>query len=208
MKKHTIIVGWNTKAEEAIKELSNENEEFLVVGNELNYAGLDAQGIPHISGDPTKSETLNRCRIKDAKTMMISLDSDSETIMIALAARKQNHGITIVATCEVREHVEMMRGAGIDHIISYAEISGRLLAHAVTEPVIVNFIMDATTSIKGFDLKQIEVDKKTRLSDISLKENEKVIALYQYQGGGFIFDFTVDDMVEEGDYLVIVSPTR
>jgi len=203
MKKHTVIVGWNTKAEEAIKELRNENEEFLVLGSELNQAELNAREIPHISGDATKSETLDRCNIGDAKTLMIPLENDSETIMIALAARKQNPGIKIVATCEEREHVEMMHGAGIDHIISYAEISGRLLAHAVTEPVVVNFIVDASTSVEGFDLKQIKVGEKTRLADISLSENEKVIALYKR--GRFVFDFTADVMLAEGDYLVVIA---
>ncbi len=206
MKQHTIIVGWNTKAEEAIKELRNEKEEFLVVGSELNHTELDAQEIPHISGDPTKSETLNRCNIEDAKTMMIPLENDSDTIMIALAARKRNPGIKIVATCETREHIEMMRGAGIDHIISYAEISGRLLAHAVTEPVVVNFIMDATTSVEGFDLKQIKVGEKMRLSDMTLSENEKVIALYK--SGRFVFEFAADVMLEEGDYLVVIASSR
>lgn len=204
MKGHTIIVGWNTKAEEAVKELKSVNEAFLVVGSELNHTELDAQEIPHISGDPTKSETLNRCGIEDAKTLMIPLENDSETIMIALAALKLNPGIKIVATCEAREHVEMMRGAGIDHIISYAEISGRLLAHAVTEPVVVNFIMDATTSVEGFDLKQIKVGGKTRLADVSL--NEKVIALYR--GDRFVFEFAADVMLEEGDYLVVITSSR
>jgi Trk K+ transport system NAD-binding subunit len=97
----------------------------------------------------------------------------------------------------------MMRGAGIDHIISYAEISGRLLAHAVTEPVVVNFIMDASTSVEGFDLKQIKVGEKTRLADVSLSAGEKVIALYKM--GRFVFDFTADITLEEGDFLVVIS---
>jgi len=206
MKQHTIIVGWNTKAEEAVKELNSVNEAFLVVGSELNHTELDAQEIPHISGDPTKSETLDRCGIEAAKTMMIPLENDSDTIMIALAARKLNPGIKIVATCETREHIEMMRGAGIDHIISYAEISGRLLAHSVTEPVVVNFIMDATTSVVGFDLKQIKVGGKTRLSDMTLSENEKVIALYK--SGRFVFEFEADVMLEEGDFLVVIASSR
>lgn len=203
MKKHTIIVGWNTKAEEAIKELRNENEKFLVVGSELNHAELNAREIPHIRGDPTKMETLNRCGIEDAKTMIIPIENDSETIMIALAARKLNPGIKIVATCEAREHVEMMRGAGIAHIISHAEISGRLLAHAVTEPIVVNFIMDASTSVEGFDLKQIKVGEKTKLADMTLSAGEKVIALYK--SGRFIFDFTADITLEVGDYLVVIA---
>jgi voltage-gated potassium channel len=205
MKRHTIIVGWNAKAEEAIKELKSEEEAFLVVGRELDNAELNAEEIPHISGDPTKSETLNRCNIKEAKTLMISLENDSETIMIALAARKQNPNINIIATCETQEHVDMMRGAGIDQIISYAEISGRLLAHAVTEPVVVNFIVDATTSVEGFDLKQIKVESKMKLSDMSLSEDEKMIALYR--NGSFILNFAVDAMLEEGDYLVIIAAT-
>ena len=205
MKRHTIIVGWNAKAEEAIKELRHADEEFLVVGSELDHAALNAEEIHHISGDPTKSETLNRCNIKEAKTLMISLEDDSETIMVALAARKQNPNINIIATCETQEHVDMMRGAGIDHIISYAEISGRLLAHAVTEPVVVAFIVDATTSVEGFDLKQIKVEAKMKLSDMSLREDERVIALYQ--NGRFILDFAADAMLEEGDYLVIIAAT-
>lgn len=203
MKRHTIIVGWNAKAEEAIKELRHADEAFLVVGSELDHAALNAEEIHHISGDPTKSETLNRCNIKEAKTLMLSLDDDSETIMVALASRKQNPTINIIATCEAQEHVDMMRGAGINHIISYAEISGRLLAHAVTEPVVVDFIVDATTSVEGFDLKQIKVEAKMKLSDMSLSEDERVIALYR--NGRFIFDFAADAMLEEGEYLVIIA---
>ncbi|RCV65181.1 voltage-gated potassium channel [Methanophagales archaeon] len=112
MKRHTIIVGWNAKAEEAIKELKSEDEAFLVVGSELDHAALNAEEIQHISGDPTKSETLSRSNIKEAKTLMIPLEDDSETIMVALAVRKQNPNINIIATCEAREHVELMRGAG------------------------------------------------------------------------------------------------
>lgn len=205
MKRHTIIVGWNAKTEEAIKELKHADEEFLVVGSGLDHAVLNAGDIPHISGDPTKSETLKRCNIKEAKTLMISLEGDSETIMVALAVRKQNPDVNIIATCEAQEHVDMMRVAGINHIISYAEISGRLLAHAVTEPVVVNFIVDATTSVRGFDLKQIKIESKTKLSEIQSRGAEKVIALYR--DGSFILDFATDAMLEEGDYVVIITAT-
>ncbi|MCK4397654.1 MAG: hypothetical protein KAV25_01530, partial [Methanophagales archaeon] len=67
-------------------------------------------------------------------------------------------------------------------------------------------IMDASTSVEGFDLKQIKVGEKTRLVDMSRGENEKVIALYKR--GRFIFDFTADITLEEGDYLVVISSSR
>lgn len=206
MKKHTIIVGWNTKSEEAIKELKNSREEFLVVGSELNQAHLNAEGITFIAGDPTKSETLNRCNIKDARTLMIPLENDSETILVALAARRLNKGITIVATCDMREHVEMMRGAGIDHIISHTELGGRLIARAVAEPVVVDFIMDASASAEGIVIRQIKVSATTRLSDVPLKDNEKVIAWHRDQR--FLLDFTGDQLLESGDHLVIIASSQ
>jgi voltage-gated potassium channel len=203
MKGHVIIVGWNAKVEEAIKELKIENQEFLVVGSDLDQTALNAQGIAHVSGDPTKSETLERCSIKDAKTLMIMLDNDSETIMTALSARGRNPDIEIVATCEAQEHKEMMQGAGINHIISDAEISGRLLAHAVTEPIVTEFIVLATSAVEGFNVNQLKVENKMSLSEISLEGNEKVIALYK--NGEFIFGFAPDAELEEGDYLLVIA---
>jgi Trk K+ transport system NAD-binding subunit len=66
--------------------------------------------------------------------------------------------------------------------------------------------MDASTSVEGFDLKQISVGEKTRLSDMSRGAGEKVIALYKR--GRFVFDFAADVTLEEGDYLVVIAVTR
>ncbi len=66
--------------------------------------------------------------------------------------------------------------------------------------------MDASTSVEGFDLKQIKVGEKTRLADMSLGAGEKVIALYKM--GRFVFEFAADVMLEEGDYLVVISSSR
>ena len=45
-----------------------------------------------------------------------------------------------------------------------------------------------------------------RLADMTLSENEKVIALYR--GGGFVFEFAADVMLEDGDYLVVIASSR
>lgn len=206
MKSHTVIVGWNTASEKAIKEMVSESQNFIVVGSDLNHTELESMGIKHISGDATRSETLNRCKIKDAKTMIISLTNDSQTIMIALAARKLNPNLKIVAMCEVQEHTDMMIEAGIDHVVSHAEISGRLLAHSVLEPIVAKFIMDAATSAEGFDLKQIKADKKSKLSQISIGKNERVIAIYR--NNRFEFDSTADAVLEENDYIIVIRDAK
>ena len=206
MKHHHIIAGWNTKTEEAINELNTLREDYVVVGLNFDQAQLNAAGIPFIAGDPTKSETLSRCNVKQAKTLMIPTENDSETIMVALAARKLNKDIQIVATCELREHVEMMRVAGINHVIPHTELGGRLIVHAVHEPIIVDFIMNATTSAGGIRLRQVEVNERTRLSDIKMKPHERVVALYRDRH--FSLDFSPDHLLEKGDYLVVLSSAR
>ncbi len=202
MKDHCIIVGWNAQAVEAVRELRHENERFLVAGSNVSHTELNALEIPYISGDSTKKETLERCNIAEAKTMMVLLGDDSETIMTALATRRQNPQINLVATCEAREHLEMMRKAGINHVISYAEISGRLLAHAVTEPIVVEFITQATTAVQGFDVAQLEIEKSTKLPEVPLKANAKVVAIYK--DGRFDFKFPRDIVLEKGDFLIVV----
>jgi len=206
MKLHTIIVGWNTTTEKAIKELLKEKEEFIVVGNDLDQTEMEAGEIPHISGDATRSETLNRCSVKVAKTMLISLTNDSQTIMVALAARKLNPDLKIIAMCEVDEHREMMIEAGINRVVSHAEISGSLLAHAVLEPIVGKFIMGAATSAEDFGIKQIKIDKKTTLSDFALKETGKFLAIYRE--GRFIFDFISETSLEENDFLLIIETNK
>jgi len=206
MNNHTIIAGWNTKTEQAIKELNSIGEEYLVVGLNLDQTHMNAAGITFIAGDPTKSETLSRCNVKHAKTLLIPIENDSETIMVALAARTLNRNIKIVATCDLREHVEMMRWAGINHIIPHTELGGRLIAHAIHEPIIVDFIMDATTSEGGISLRQVEVREKTMLSDMPIRKYERVAAIYR--NGQFSLDFTADPILEKGDYLVVLSSSR
>lgn len=203
LKQHTIIAGWNTKTEEAISELKTRGEEFLVVGLGLDQAQMNAMGIPFIVGDPTKSDTLNRCNIKSAKTLMIPLVNDSETIMVALAARKLSRNIKIIATCDLSEHIEMMRGAGINHVIPHTELGGRLLAHAVHEPIVVDFIMDASTSAGGIRLRQQVIGEAMQLATYALKKNERVVALYRDEK--FTINFTPDLALEKGDCLVIIS---
>jgi len=205
LKQHTVIAGWNTKTEEAISELKSLGEKFVVVGVGLDQAQMNANGIDFIVGDPTKSDALNRGNIKSAKTLLIPLENDSETIMVALAARKLNPSLKIVATCDLREHVEMMRGAGVDHVIPHTELGGRLLVHAVHEPVIVEFIMDASTSAGGIRLRQQEISEAIKLAGLALQANERVVALYR--NAKFILDVKPDLALEKGDYLVIISST-
>jgi len=203
MKNHTIIAGWNTKAEEAISELNCIGEEHLVVGLNLDQAQLNAAGVTFVAGDPTKSEVLLRCHILQAKTLLIPLENDSETIMVALAARRLNRNIKIVATCDLREHVEVMRVAGIDHVIPHTELGGRLIVHAINEPVVVNFIMDATASGGGLRMRQVAICETTKLSDIPISDLERVVSLYR--GEQFSLDFTPDQVLERGDFLVILT---
>ena len=205
MENHTIIVGWNSKTEEAIKELNNTDEKFLVIGDRDSQEELSTKDFKYIIGDPTKDETLNRANINSAKTLMLPLEDDSEIIMISLMARKLNNKIKIVAICNSREHMGIMKEAGIEHIISHTEIGARLLTHIITEPIIVKFIMNATTaSVEGVELKQEKIDKSKKIKELRLKENEKLIAIHR--DDKFILDFDKNFLLNKGDILVIVCP--
>lgn len=206
MKNHSIIVGWNTKTEEAIKELKSANEDFLIVGNKLEQEELNKRNLDYVIGEFTSDETLNRCNIKGAKTLMIPLDNDSEIIMIALLARKLNKKIKISAICNAEEHLDLMREAGIDYAISHTKIGGRLLTHTITEPIVVKFIINATTAqLQGVELKEIIINQDLKLSKLKFKEDERILAIHR--NNNFVLKFNSDFNLERGDVLVVLHPT-
>ena len=63
--------------------------------------------------------------------------------------------------------------------------------------------MQATSAVEGFNVNQMKVEKKMPLSDVTLKENETVIAVYK--NDEFIFGFSPDVELDEGDYLLVIA---
>ncbi|NKQ38785.1 MAG: hypothetical protein HF967_04820, partial [Methanosarcinales archaeon] len=173
----------------------------------INQSELNAKDIEYIVGNVTNHEIYERANIEQAITLIISTENDAETLMISLVARKMNNNIKIVATCLSKEHLDMMKQANIDYIISSSEIDGILLSNTITEPVVTDFITNAISTDTGLDFNQIIIKEKQKLSEIKIKDNEKVIALKRQIDGTqfkFLINLNQDEILNKGDCLILI----
>ncbi len=200
MKQHAIVVGFDESTEELVRQLRDRDLEVIVVDKDLDAAALHQKGIQAISGDPHSSDTLERAGIRTAEALVLPAAGDEGAVMVALKAKQMNPDVRVVATCTRREDFDIMRQAHIDVVVPMARLLGEVLAEAVHESKVVDFLLDVFEKEGGLDLNEIRVDRPTTLGALALRPGEKPIALYH--GTAVTTDFRADTPLAAGDLVI------
>jgi len=153
---HVVVLGMNDVVEEAIRQLLHAGQKIAVVVE--NSEGVDRAlrlGVFPVLGDPTQPESIQDANAQKAKTILINLRDDSRTILAALACRKVNKSAKIVASIRQRQLVELVKESGVQNVISPEALTGRMLASAVDEPHVIDFVDDITSEVEGADLREV-----------------------------------------------------
>ncbi len=157
-RKHIVILGMDDVVEEAVKQLIHGGMEVAVVveSQESVERTNRLEAFP-ILGDPTSTESLEMANLGDAETVIINVGDDSKTIMAALACRKVNKSIHVVASIKERQLIELVKESGVESVISPQALTGRMLASSVFEPKVIDFVDDVTSGLEGADLREFGV---------------------------------------------------
>ena len=202
MKQHAIIVGYDESTEELVRQLKDRDLEAIVVDKDLDAAALHQKGIEAIAGDPHASETLERAGIRTADALVLPTAGDEGAVMVALKAKQLNPAIRVVATCTRREDFDIMRQAHIDVVVPMARLLGEVLAEAVNESRIVDFLLDVFEKEGGIDLNEIRVERPTTVGGLSLRPGEKPIVVYR--GAQAMTDLRAETPLAAGDLVIAI----
>ncbi|NEQ76653.1 MAG: potassium channel protein [Okeania sp. SIO2C9] len=203
---HTIICGWNRKAEIIVREFKaagkSEGIPIIVIAefdDEPNFMAPDLKSrIQFLKDDFTKVTALEKAGIRRAETCIIlcdkthgrsDQDADARTILAALTAEKLNPNVYTCAELLNREygsHLDM--GHVNDYIVSQ-EQSGFLLAQAALNKGLMGVFSELLTYERGNQFYRITITAewvgKTFLDlFIYIKQNHNaiLIAVSQPQG--------------------------
>ena len=155
---HVVVLGMNDIVEEAIRQLLHAGEKItVVVENSEDVDRALRLGAFPILGNPSQLESIRDANTQKAKTILINLMDDSRTILAALACRKVNKSAKIVASIRQRQLVELVKESGVQNVISPEALTGRMLASAVDEPHVIDFVDDITSELAGADLREIAI---------------------------------------------------
>ncbi len=214
-KGHIIICGWNDVARSAAMEIIKNGEKVAVITkDERATGGIKGIGAFAVVGDEKVSEVLKNANVEEAKSVIICLNSDSDTILTALAIRKVNPDIRIIADIKSEEMLELLKGQGLfENVVPHTHITGCLLASAAFEKNVAVFIEDISSSILGeYDVIEEKVPEKCWMVGRSYREvfeyfkdetNASVVAVVK--GDKVLINPSNELQIEEGDSLIILG---
>ncbi len=212
MKDHYIVCGFGRVGRNASFELQRAGVPFLVIDrNEERVARAIQAGMPTLTADAMRDETLREAGVLRARGLIAALATDAENVFVILSARTLNPQLTIVTRASEEDAEQKLRRAGADTVLSPYSIAGHRLAQALVRPHVVQLI-DFAGRTMGLDVttEQLRVTAESKFAGRDLEEAIKrvpsvvVLALNQ-SDGTMIFNPSRETKIAAGNILVVMG---
>lgn len=118
LRRHVVILGFGGTGTAIARNLAGRNLPFVVVDfNPFVREDAARLGVPFIYGDGTSPEILEKCNVKDASVLAITIPNANDAELAALNARNLNPDIDIVARGLGPESHAALRRAGVAEVV-------------------------------------------------------------------------------------------
>lgn len=215
LKDHTIICGFGRMGKIIAEEISKSHNNFLIIEkNTKILKQLEHTNFKYIEGDSTHDEVLVKAGIKNAKILVSMIDSDSDALYLALAARTFNPDLQIIVRASEEEARPKILRAGANKVVLPVLMSGIKVAQAILNPAIEDYfdLSGVSDYHKGdmYQLADINVMKHSKLVGKTIKEcmfqpSGLVIVGIKKDNHEFIFSPRHDYKCEVGDVLLALG---
>lgn len=166
LKDHIIVCGFGEIGKEACLQLTAEKKQFLIVDKDLDRVQAALKnGYLAILGDAVEENVLNKAELAKAQGIISTLSNTSENVYIALAIREMNETVTIVVRGNDERSKKILYRAGVDKVVSPAQIGGAKMVSTICHNPTLELIVDLVKD-RNIDIKFIEVALKKGVSII------------------------------------------
>jgi len=206
---HVVICGFGHTGKSAVKELLAKGmnpEKILVVDplDEQVRAAVEL-GVVAIRGDATQEHLLQEAAfIKAAKAIIISTGRDDTNALILLTVGHLTPLCRVIISAKEEENVKLFQQGGAHAIISPSTYGGYLLAAAVDQHHLADYLKDLLTAGGHINL----VEEPARDGDVgkTLEDLRPDVLLRVYRQGTVLspWDFKPQDRIEKGDMLLLL----
>lgn len=210
LKGHVVICGFGHSGRIAAQEIVHKNEHpskiIVIDGKEERISLAAGDGYIGLLGDATSEELLDKARLQDAKTAIVSTGRDDTTILVILTLRHKAPRLKIVANIRQEENIKLARLSGADTVISPSQIGGYLMANAVETQHATAFLSDLM-SVGG----HMEINERKALpGDIgkTMADIKSCAIMHVYTSDGRHIGFAQRNSykIAEGDTLLMIDP--
>ena len=171
LSEHTIICGYGRVGRHLAEALDRDDSPFVVVDTDdgkIEAAG-DADHL-RVRGDATEEHVLEEAGLARAQTVVASVNSDADNVLITLTAKGLAPGCGVIARVKLDENERKLVRAGADRVISPSTIGGRRIAQILTRPAVADFLDALGGSATDYTLEEVGVRAGGELDGVTLQQ--------------------------------------
>ena len=184
-------------------EVASKVAEFLTLADEQVRRLSPVTAGSATVGDPLDPNVLEEAGVKEARAIILALDTDGETLFAAALVRDLAPELTVVAAARRAENVARIRRAGADFALSVGQVAGQVLAYQLLgEEVVaiegeIRLVRTAAGELAGRRLVAAGIRERTDCSLVAVERGDDVI-----------LEFGADFEVSDKDALYITGSSE
>ena len=155
LKHHVILCGFGVKGRAIVAELlahGHRKEDVVVIEqDEAAAQEATAMGLVALCGNASSEAVLRAAAVEKAGHVLAAPDRDDVCVLICLTVRALCPSVRLVASAREEENVKLLYRAGADLVVSPSVSGGRLMAAAVRQQAVPEFLEDILTFGQGVD---------------------------------------------------------
>jgi voltage-gated potassium channel len=218
MQQHVIVCGAGTTGRHIISELIAANVPVVAIDTLEHELREIAEKYPkaeysYIVGDATDDDSLNQANLASARGIVAALSNDKDNLYVTVATRYTNPHARIIARASELSHVDKLKRAGADAVVSPNHIGGMRMVSEMLRPAVVKFLDEMLRDKRAtYRIDEIAITNDSPLDGASLRDaaiREKfgmtVLAVRPGEDQSWIYNPEAAQSLKAGMTLVVLG---
>jgi voltage-gated potassium channel len=163
-KNHIIIIGWSKKAEFAIEEILETDDQIdVVLIDLLEKTPYNDRRVFYVQGSASDQQILKKANIQDSKSVIIFTDgtisdsqlADGKSLLIATTVERMATNVHTTVEIHQEEHIQNFRHVQVDEFVLTHETISRMAVRSAFTRGISTVYSQLMSRTMGEDLFQI-----------------------------------------------------
>jgi voltage-gated potassium channel len=214
-KNHYIVCGVEGVGFYIIKELFETKRQQVILDMDKEKIEKLLETFPELAfvvGDATDDNTLLKTGIKNARGLFAVTGDDNHNLVISLTAKQLNPDVRVVSRCSQLDHVEKLKKAGADAVVSPTFIGGLRMASEMIRPAVVSFLdVMLRDKEKSLRIEEVVVPPSFAgkpIAALNLKKTHALLLLAVKTGEEWIYNPPEDYILSAHSILIFLGATE
>jgi trk system potassium uptake protein TrkA len=204
-KQQVVVIGLGRFGSAVARELERLGHEVLAIDRDEQRVNDIASDVTHaLELDAADEDALRGAGAAEFGTAIVAISSDAEPSIFATMVLKRLGVQNVIAKAGSVLHGEILSRVGADRVVFPERETGLRLAHSFSVPHVVDYLDVAP----GFGIEKIRPPKSfigKRLGELDLKARFGITPLALRRGRQVFVNPTREEVVTQGDELIVIS---